>query len=67
MGYRLWDLESRKVIRRNNVYFNEAKFDAKPKKTEEVGRVVFREDGPSTSSSRQHELAQDELAMAREE
>ena len=67
MGYRLWDPESRKVLRSNDVYFNEAKFHAKPKKTEEVKRVVFREDGPSTSSSRQHGRAQDEPIVAREE
>ena len=41
MGYRLWDLESRKVIRSNDVYFNEAKFYAKPKKVEEIKRFIF--------------------------
>ena len=30
MGYWLWDTESRKVICSNDVYFNEAKFHAKP-------------------------------------
>ena len=49
MGYRLWDPESRKVIRSNDVYFNEAKFHAKPEKIEEIRWVVFQEDEPSTS------------------
>ena len=45
MGYRLWDPESQKVICSNDVCFNEAKFHAKPKKVEEIRRVVFSEDG----------------------
>ena len=53
MGYRLWDPKSRKVLRSNDVYFNQAKFHAKPEKTEEIKRVIFSEDGPSASSSRQ--------------
>ena len=39
MGYQLWDAESRKVVCSNDVYFNEAKFYAKPerlKKLEEL-------------------------------
>ena len=67
MGYWLWDPESRKVIHSNDVYFNEAKFHAKPEKTDEVIRVVFKEDGPSTSNSRRHGRAQDEPAVVREE
>ncbi|MCO5599530.1 hypothetical protein L7F22_053636 [Adiantum nelumboides] len=44
MGYWLWDPKSRKVIRSNDVHFNEAKFHAKPEKIEEI-KIVFREDG----------------------
>ena len=58
MGYRLWDPESRKVIHSNDVYFNEAKFHAKLEKIEEIRRVVFQEDEPSTS--RQPIIVQDE-------
>ena len=47
-GYWISDPKSRKVICSNDVYFDEAKFHAKPEKTKEVRRVVFREDGPST-------------------
>ena len=53
MGYRLWDPESRKILRSNDVYFNEAKFHAKPEKVEEIRRVIFQEDGPSTSTRQQ--------------
>ncbi|MCO5602280.1 hypothetical protein L7F22_056409 [Adiantum nelumboides] len=59
MGYRLWDPESKKVFCSNDVYFNEAKFHAKLEKIEEIRRVVFREDGPSSSTSRQHGQAQE--------
>ena len=59
MGYRLWDPESRTLLCSNDVYFNEAKFHAKPEKVEEIKRVVFKEDGPSASSERQHGQAQE--------
>ena len=67
MGYRLWDPESRTLLCSNDVYFNEAKFHAKPKKVEEIKRVVFKEDGPSASSERQHGQAQEQPVVAREE
>ena len=51
MGYRLWDHELRKIFYSNDVYFNKAKFHAKPKKVEEIRRVVFREGEPSASTS----------------
>ena len=38
----------RKVIQRNDVYFNEAKFHAKPKKVEEIIKYISSEDGPTT-------------------
>ena len=47
MGYRLWDPESRKVIRSNDVHFYEAKYHSKPEKVEEIRRVVFQEDEPT--------------------
>ena len=45
----LWDPNSRKVICSNDVYSNEAKSHAKPHKVKEVRRVIFYEDGPSTT------------------
>ena len=63
MGYRLWDPESRKILRSNDVYFNEVKFHAKPEKVEEIRRVVFREDEPSASTSRQQSEAQIEVPV----
>ena len=48
MGYRVWDPKSKKVIYSNDVYFNDAKFHEKPKKTKEIRQVAFQEDGPST-------------------
>ena len=50
MGYRLWDPESRKIIRSNDVHFNEAKYHSKPDKVEEIRRVVFQEDGPNRAA-----------------
>ena len=41
MGYKLWDPESQKVIRSNDVYFNEAKFHAKLEKVKEIRRVFL--------------------------
>ncbi|MCO5562552.1 hypothetical protein L7F22_016180 [Adiantum nelumboides] len=46
MGYRLWDSKSRKVVRNNDVYFNEVKYHSKPERVEEIRRVIFEEDGP---------------------
>ncbi|MCO5612058.1 hypothetical protein L7F22_066320 [Adiantum nelumboides] len=60
MGHIFWDLESRKVLRSNDVYFNEANFHAKPENIEEIRRVVFKEDGPSSSTFRQHGQAQEQ-------
>ena len=48
------------------MYFNEAKFHAKPEKVEEIRRVVFREDEPSASTSRQQSEAQIEAPLPRE-
>ena len=45
MGYRLWDPEARKIVRSNDVYFNEGKMCKKPIPTMEIHRVVFQEDG----------------------
>ncbi|MCO5556241.1 hypothetical protein L7F22_009787 [Adiantum nelumboides] len=58
MGYRLWDPESKKVVRSNDVYFNEAKYHSKPERVEEIGRVIFEEDGPIRA--RQNVGAQEE-------
>ncbi|MCO5568613.1 hypothetical protein L7F22_022312 [Adiantum nelumboides] len=44
MGYRLWDPTLRKIIRSNDVIFNENCMHKQPTKVEEVRRVVFRED-----------------------
>ncbi|MCO5553609.1 hypothetical protein L7F22_007134 [Adiantum nelumboides] len=44
MGYRLWDPALRKIIRSNDVIFNENCMHKQPTKVEEVRRVVFRED-----------------------
>ena len=45
------------------MYFNEAKFHAKPKKIEEIRRVVFREDEPSASTSCQQSETQNEVPV----
>ena len=47
MGYRLWNPETRKIVRSNDVYFNEEKMHKKPIHTEQIRRVVFEEDGPT--------------------
>ena len=65
MGYRLWDPESRKIIRSNDVHFNEAKYHSKPDKVEEIRRVVFQEDGPNRA--RQNVRAQEEQGQDRVE
>ncbi|MCO5549365.1 hypothetical protein L7F22_002836 [Adiantum nelumboides] len=44
MGYRLWYPALRKIIRSNDVIFNENCMHKQPTKVEEVRRVVFRED-----------------------
>ena len=49
MGYKLWDPKSRNIIHSNDVYLNEAKFYAKPKKVEEIKIIILSEDGPSTN------------------
>jgi len=46
MGFRLWDPEARKIIRSNDVFFNEEKMHKKPVQTVEIRRVIFQEDGP---------------------
>ena len=48
------------------MYFNESKFHAKLEKVEEIRRVVFREDEPSASTSRQQSEAQIEVPVPRE-
>ena len=45
MGFRLWDPEARKIIRSNDVFFDEEKMHKKPVKTVEIRRVIFQEDG----------------------
>ena len=42
MGFRLWDPEARKIIRSNDVFFNEDKMHKKPVQTVEIRRVVFQ-------------------------
>ena len=45
MEFNLWDLEARKIVRNNDVFFNEEKMHKKPIKIVEIYRVVFQEDG----------------------
>ena len=40
-----WDPETRKIVRNNDVYFNEEKMHKRPIPTVEIRRVVFQEDG----------------------
>ena len=44
MGYRLWDLESRKIVCSHDVFLDEEKMHKESVKSVEVWRVVFRED-----------------------
>ena len=44
MGYRLWDLEARKIVCSNDVFFNEDKMHKKHVSTIEICRVIFEED-----------------------
>ena len=43
MGFRLWDPEARKIVRSNDVFFNEKKMHKKPVQTVEICKVVFQE------------------------
>ena len=45
MGYRLWDLEARKIVCNNDVFFNEDKMHKKLITTIEICKVIFEEDG----------------------
>ena len=45
MGFRLWDLEARKIVRSHDVFFNEEKMHKKPVHIVDIRRVVFQEDG----------------------
>ena len=45
MGFRLWDPEAKKIVRNNDVFFNEDKMHKKPLTTIEIHRVIFEEDG----------------------
>ena len=45
MGFRLWDLEARKIVCSNDMIFNEEKMHEKPIKIVQIHRVVFQEDG----------------------
>ena len=45
MGFRLWDLEARKIIRSHDMFFNEEKMHKKPIQIVEICRVVLQEDG----------------------
>ena len=56
MGYRLWDPEARKIVRSNDVFFNEDKIHKKPIKIVEICSVVFQEDGQVCNK----QVAQDE-------
>ena len=41
----LWDPEARKIIRSNDVFFDEEKMHKKPVKRIKICRVIFQEDG----------------------
>ena len=41
---RLWDPEARKIVRSNDVFFNEEKMHKKPAQTVKICRVLFQED-----------------------
>ena len=56
MGFRLWDPEARKIVRSNDVFFNEEKMHKKPIKIVEIHKVVFQEDGQVHN----RQVAQDE-------
>ena len=45
-GYRLWDPESQKVIRSNDVVFNETKMHKQPKKEVTYRKVTFSDVSP---------------------
>ncbi|MCO5600651.1 hypothetical protein L7F22_054766 [Adiantum nelumboides] len=45
MGYRLWNPESHKLVRSNDVVFSESTMYKPPVKTVEIWRVIFEEDG----------------------
>ncbi|MCO5563393.1 hypothetical protein L7F22_017034 [Adiantum nelumboides] len=45
MGYRLWNPESHKLVRSNDVVFLESTMYKAPVKTVEIRRVIFEEDG----------------------
>ena len=45
MYYRLWDLEARKIVCNNDVFFNEDKMHKKLVTTIEIRKVIFEEDG----------------------
>ena len=42
MGYRLWDLESHKIICSHDVVFSEKKMQKKPRRDGVIRRVAFR-------------------------
>ena len=44
MGYRLWDLQARKVIHSHDVVFHEDKMHKQPEKVVEIRRVIFQEE-----------------------
>ena len=43
MGYRLWDLEARKIVHSHDVISNDPKMHKKAKKTIGIHKVVFQE------------------------
>ena len=45
MGYKLWDLEARKIVCNNDVFFNQDKMHKKAITIVEIRRVIFEEDG----------------------
>ena len=45
MGYKLWDPKAMKIVRSNDVFFNEDKMHKKHVTIVEIYRVIFEEDG----------------------
>ena len=67
MGFRLWDLEARKIVCSHSVFFNEEKMHKKPVKIVEVRRVIFQEDGHENAGEQQQVDQRQEEARVRED
>ena len=52
MGYRLWDPETKKIIRSHDVVFNEKKIHKTPIKHVEMCRVTFQDVNPPLQDGR---------------